>query len=242
MLLSAGKSAAASSQAEGHEACRATEENVQTWWRAESNRRDEWLTVDLGRLFDVHAVQINFADDQIDIPCPGEIRSGSQARYIEENDLYTRWKLEASCDGENWFVIEDKSMAETDLSHDLVVREEGFTARWLRLSDMEVPYGQAPCVSGLRVFGIGSGDKPAKPDFTAIRTGELDMEVKIMPQSDAVGYNILFGSSPDKLYHSYMVFTSGKKRIGALIAGRNYCVRVDAFNECGITRGKTIDE
>lgn len=188
----------------------------------------------------VYAVQINFADDKIDIPCPGEIRSGSQARYIEENDLHTQWKLEASCDGENWFMIEDKTSAETDLSHDLVVRESGFAARWLRLSDMALPYGQAPCVSGLRVFGIGNGDQPAEPDFTAVRTRTLDMEVEIAPQSDAMGYNILFGASPDKLYHSYMVFTAGKKRIGALIAGKSYCVRVDAFNESGITEGKTI--
>ena len=241
MLLSAGKSAVASSQAEGHEACCATEENAQTWWRAESNRRDEWLAVDLGRLFDIHTVQINFADDHINIPCPGEIRSGSQARYIEENDLYTQWKLEASCDGENWFLIEDKSAAETDLTHDLVVSESGFTARWLRLSNMALPYGQAPCVSGLRVFGIGTGDQPAEPCFTAVRTGTLDIDVEIAPQSDAMGYNILFGASPDKLYHSYMLFTAGKKRIGALIAGRSYCVRVDAFNESGITEGKTIN-
>ncbi len=240
MLLSAGKTATASSFVPGNEPEKAVEENVRSWWRAAGNSRDEWLCVDLGKRFNVHAVQINFADDKIDIPCPGEIRPGSQARYIEERDHSTRWKLEGSLDGERWFVVEDKSDAGTDLSHDLIVREEGFAARYLRLGSIAVPYGQAPCVSGLRVFGLGHGEKPAKPRFTAERTGELDMDVRIEAQENTVGYNILFGAAPEKLYHSYMVFDSGVKRVGALIRGREYFVRVDAFNENGITAGDCV--
>ena len=240
MLLSAGKAATASSGMPGHEPEKATEENVQTWWQAASDSRDEWLCVDLGGVFDVRAVQVNFADDKIDIPCPGEIRPGSQARYIEEAEGLTQWKLEGSVDGESWFGIEDKSAAQTDLSHDLVVREEGFAARFLRLGDMAVPYGQKPCVSGLRVFGLGHGEKPAAPAFTARRSGDLDLLVEIAPQENALGFNILFGSSPEKLYHSAMVFAAGEHRIGALIKGRDYFVRVDAFNENGITEGTVL--
>ena len=240
MLLSAGKTAAASSFAEGHEPAKALEENVQTWWRAASADKNEWLCADLGKVFDVRAIQVNFADDKIDIPCPGEIRPGTQARYIEERDLVTRFKLEGSADGVNWFVIEDKSEAMTDLSHDFIVREEGFAARFLKLSNMEVPYGQAPCVSGLRVFGFGEGEKPGVPHFTAVRTDDIDMEVTVEAQENTVGYNILFGSSPEKLYHSYMVFEAGTKRVGALIKDRGYYVRVDAFNEAGITEGTCI--
>ena len=213
---------------------------MQTWWQAATNSRDEWLIVDLGKLFRVHAVQVNFADDKIDVPCPGEIRPGTQARYIEERELKTQWKLEGSLDGAAWFVIENKSQAETDLSHDLVVREEGIKARFLRLSEMAVPYGQKPCVSGLRVFGLGEGEKPNLPTFTAQRTGDLDMNVNIQQQENTLGYNILFGESPEKLYHSYMVFHDGEQRVGALIKGREYFVRVDAFNECGITPGTCV--
>ncbi len=242
MLLSAGKQAAASSFAEGYEPEKAIEENAQSWWRAASSSREEWLQVDLGKAFVVHAMQINFADDSIDIPCPGSIIGSSQARYIEERDLLTQWKLEGSTDGVNWFVIEDKSDAQTDLSHDLILREEGIAARYLRLSNMAVPYGQPPCVSGLRVFGLGDGDLPAVPVFTVERTGDLDMKVSILPQENTVGYNILFGSSSEKLYHSYMVFRPGDQRVGALIKDRNYFVRVDAFNENGITEGTCIKQ
>ena len=240
MLLSAGKKATASSFTEGHEPEKATEENVQTWWRASTTDRTEWLQIDLGRDFDVHAIQINFADDKIDIPCPGQIVGGSQARYIEERDLTTQWKLTGSIDGKDWFVIEDKSHAQTDLSHDLILREEGIRVRFLRLSDMAVPYGQQPCISGLRVFGLGQGEKPAAPVFTVRRENDLDMTVSVQSQENTLGYNILFGSSPDKLYHSYMNFKAGDQRIGALIKGRDYFVRVDAFNENGITEGTCV--
>ena len=43
----------------------------------------------------------------------------------------------------------------------------------------------------------------------------------------------------DKLYHSHMVF-GNEQRIGALVKGKEYYVRVDAFNENGITEGKSV--
>ena len=63
------------------------------------------------------------------------------------------------------------------------------------------------------------------------------MEVILESQRETLGWNILFGESPEKLYHSYMTFAPGARRIGALIEGREYYVRVDAFNESGITEG-----
>ena len=55
----------------------------------------------------------------------------------------------------------------------------------------------------------------------------------------ATGYNILWGHKKDKLYHSYLVYGEElkEKRIGALIKDKNYYVRVDTFNENGITEG-----
>ena len=240
MLLSSGKEACASSSEEGHAPELAVEENVQTWWQAASNSPEEWLMVDLKKAYDVHAVQINFADGDIDIPAPGELRSGDTARYIEEADLKTQWKLEASVDGDTWFVLQDKSEAATDLTHDFIVIEEGRQIRCLKLSNLCVPYEQKPCISGLRVFGLDDGAKPKVPEYTAVRTDDLDMEVIIEDQPDTVGYNILFGQAPDKLYHSYMIFQAKTQRIGALVQGREYYVRVDAFNESGITEGTCV--
>lgn len=237
-LLSYGRAVSASSFCEGKEPEKAVDENVQTWWQAASAEGGAWIETDLGKAYDVRAVQVNFADDKIDIPVPGEIRGRSQPRYIEEKEYVTRWKLEASADGKEYFTLEDKSEADTDLSHDLIVREEGVRARYIRLTVYEVPYGQRPCVSGLRVFGRGEGEKPQAPRFTAVRTGDLDMEVKISGFG-AMGYNILWGHDPEKLYHSHMIFGT-EQRIGALVKGQEYYVRVDAFNESGITEGAAV--
>ena len=37
-----------------------------------------------------------------------------------------------------------------------------------------------------------------------------------------------------------MVFSAGSQRVGALVSDREYYVRVDAFNENGITAGKCV--
>ena len=242
MLLSYKKKMTASSCTEGHAPQLAANENVQNWWQAASSDRKEWLMMDLGKTMDVRAVQINFADDEIHIPVPGQIRGTTQARYIEEAEMVTRYLLEGSVDGEHFFALEDKTKADTDLSHDFFVYENGIEVRYIRLSDMKVPYGQKPCISGLRVFGKGSGDLPEQVSYVVERISGIDMEVVMKSQEkDAAdgttGYNILWGLKPDKLYHSYLTYDS-KKRIGALVDGESYYVRVDVFNENGITEGR----
>lgn len=154
-LLSYQKAMTASSSEEGREPSFATDENIQTWWRAAGNQPGEWISMDLGEVKDVRAVQINFADDKIDAPLPGE-RQGE--RYIDPSQHKTRWLLEASADGTNYFVLADKSDAETNLPHDFIVKEEGVQIRYLKLTVFEVPYNQNPCISGLRVFGLGNGE------------------------------------------------------------------------------------
>ena len=232
-LLSYQKAMTASSCEEGREPSFAADENVQTWWRAAGNQPGEWISMDLGEVKDVRAVQINFADDKIDAPLPGE-RQGE--RYIDPSQHKTRWLLEASADGTNYFALADKSDAETNLPHDFIVKQEGVQIRYLKLTVFEVPYNQNPCISGLRVFGLGNGEKPSAPQYQAERTGTMDMRIIIEPQTDAVGYNVLWGFSFFKLYHSCMTFTP-EQNIGALVEGETVYVRVDAFNENGITEG-----
>lgn len=122
------------------------------------------------------------------------------------------------------------------MPHDFIVKEEGVQIRYLKLTVFEVPYNQNPCISGLRVFGLGNGEKPSAPQYQAERTGTMDMRITIEPQTDAVGYNVLWGFAPDKLYHSCMTFMP-EQNIGALVEGETVYVRVDAFNENGITEG-----
>lgn len=237
-LLSYRKKVTASSSQEGHEPGLAADENVQTWWRAASADAGEWLQIDLGSVMDIHGIQINFADDNIKLPLPGTLAGEQMNRYIEEKDYVTRWILEGSKDGVNYEVIQDKSHADTDLPHDFIVLEEGKHFQYIKVTVIEVPYHQPACISGLRIFGAGDGEKAQQPEFQAVRISGLDMRVEIMPQGTekAVGYNILWGTEPVKLYHSYMTFDTSQN-IGALVEGEEYYVRVDAFNENGITEG-----
>lgn len=250
-LLSYAKPARASSATDGKGADRAVNEDAQNWWRAASSASGEWIEVDLETVMDVRAVQINFADDDLPIQSPGEIKgSATQPRYIEERNLQTKWKLEGSEDGKEYFMIEDKSNAVTDLPHDFVVCEKGVQARYVRLTVIEIPYRVEPCISGLRIFGTGTGERPDVPEFSVCRSeDELDLLVVVEGKKDAIGYNICWGHEQDKLYHSYQIYRSVRdveerrdtrieKRIGALVKGQNYFVRVDAYNENGITKGK----
>ena len=66
----------------------------------------------------------------------------------------------------------------------------------------------------------------------------MDMRVS-WERDDAVGHNILWGHAPDKLYHGHMVYGKSEQNIGALVCGSDVYVRIDAFNENGITEGVT---
>ena len=232
----------------------AVNEDIRTWWKAGTDKPGEWLMLDLGKVCDVHAVQVNFADDKLMPGLPEGVSLdetlGGQERWIDETPQKTRWSLEGSLDGNDWFMIEDKSQADTDLPHDLIVREGGFDAQFLRLTVHELPYGQAACVSGLRAFGLDREGRAPAPAAAvkAVRDGELDMDVTwedgcacdpAANADPAAGFVVEWGYAPDKLYHSYQVFEN-KVHIAALVKDQPVYVRVDAWNRSGITEGSDV--
>ena len=238
MLLSYRKPCDVSS---GTGSDRITNENIMDWWRAESGT-GEWCKVDLGEVMDVRAVQLNFADEGIDaqIPENADRLVAHEIRYIDTEKRVTRWKLEGSTDSSAWFMIADKSEVNTNLGNDFVMPEGGVKTRYLKLTVLEVPFNQPVAVSGLRVFGRGNGSASQAPKkVKAERLGDLNMLVS-WEADGAVGHNVLWGYAPDKLYHSYMVLGADEKNIGALIKGEPVWVRVDAFNENGITEGEVF--
>lgn len=99
---------------------------------------------------------------------------------------------------------------------------------------------RVPAWQGIRIFGLGDGQAPAPvTDVTAERISGTDMNLAW--KGSAVGYEILWGHEKDKLYHSYRVFGDKEKTIRALVSQMSqYYVRIDAFNENGITHGKCL--
>lgn len=219
------------------------DENVQTWWKAKELDVEPWLCLDLETCDHVHVVQINFADDMENrIDCPGSLVAGpDMERYIDCNIHPTRWLLEGSADGRDWTVLADKRQAQTDLPHDYVVFEDGIDLRFIKLTIIDVPYHVLPSVSGIRVFGNGDGKRPEMARVQVEQTDARDMVVSAVSDESVCGYNILWGHAPGKLYHSCMVMGACQAyKVGALVEGQSYYVRVDAFNKNGITHGKEI--
>ncbi|MCM1174571.1 MAG: family 43 glycosylhydrolase [Blautia sp.] len=242
MLLSFGKPVTASSQEKP--AANAADENVRTWWKAEEKDPAPWLQLDLGMDCTVNAVQVNFADDMgtvAELPAgAAPVGEPGRGRYIEERPFVTRFLLETSADGKCWDILEDKRNSDTDLPHDFIARPEGIEARYLRLTVTDTPYHAPVCISGLRVFGKGCGSAPERPsEVKAVRTDAMSMQISW--QGSAVGYEVLWGHTPDKLYHSYRIFGQTRLEVRALMESvSQYYIRIDAFNENGITHGEVL--
>ena len=238
MLLSYGKPVTASS---GENAEAVTDENCRTWWTADPTDTAPTVTLDLTAVCSVHAVQIHFADFGLSIPYTEEELAAHNPhgdRVFEYTPLRTRWLLEGSADGADYFTLIDKCRANTDLPDDTVFFEGGASVRYMRLTVIELPYGQAAKISGLRVFGTSEGRAPAMAAATARRTAPCDMEVNWAAEG-AEGACILWGHAPDKLYHAWTTFTP-TQHIGSLVADTPVYIRVDTFNTHGITKGKVF--
>ena len=243
MLLSYQKSAEVSSSKEGHGAELALNEDIRTCWCAEGSA-GEWYCLDLEEEYPVYFIQINFADVNVPmLDVDKSLRSNvyTSNRYIDPDpDMRTRWLMEGSTDGKTWFVIADKRNAETNLPHDYV-ETDGMKMRYIRITAEKLPYDEPLALSGLRVFGTGYSEKPEKVTaLTSLRSDPMTAALKWKSSERAIGYNVRYGTAPDKLYSSHMVYGQTEVLLTMLAADQEYCAAVDAFGEGGITAGKVF--
>ena len=245
MLLSYKKKGTASSCKEGHGTDLALNEDIRTWWCAKESA-GEWYQVDLGKEYAVHSIQLNLAEEGIPAQKhPKSERStdiSSSYRYVDSSSkLHTRYIMEGSSDGKNWFIIKDASKTNSDLSHDYVILPENTKVRFVKVTAVELAYGQKFAISGLRVFGLDIMAKPRQTSgVTAIRTSPLDVHVKWKKSKDTIGYNVRYGIAADKLYSSYLLYDTDQVKITTLNKGTEYWCCVDSFNESGVTEGKIL--
>lgn len=231
-LLSYGKAARASSELDdAHAAALAADENMRTWWSAATGDAGEWLEMDLGEIYTVHALQINFADQDAD------------AVEGRDNDFCYRYLLEMSADGTDWYPLVDRTPNTADMPHDYVALDAPVKLRYLRLTNAgAVPAGSKFAVSGLRVFGEGNGQPPVSaPVLNATRQeDERNMLLTWSPVEGAQGYILRFGVNPQELHTHYQVIGETATNIGCLNTGVTYYVTADAYNENGVTAGTTV--
>ncbi len=227
MLLSYRKSATASSSDGAFAASRVTDEDPQTFWVAGATRAGETLTVDLGAVKTVRAIQVNFAD----------YKSG---RFADAPDIYTDFRLEGSADGAAWHELARTEAPRRDRPNAYFELPAAQRARYVRYVHGHV--GAATlAISDLRVFGSAGGKAPAAPGkLTATRsTDRREAAIRWRPVPGAIGYNVLWGLRPDRLTLAYQIFadrTDDTLTLRALNDDQHYHVTVEAFNESGVSR------
>ena len=231
-LLNYKKPVTVSSTLSSYYANNAVDESIKTYWSATTANRGEWLQTDLGNISTVNAVQINYADQDVD-----------SNRLGKWNDQYHQYILYSSLDGKKWNVLVDKSINKTDIPHDYIELEKPVQAKFIKLENIHMPTGKF-AISGLRVFGNGNGMKPAGvKNFIVLRT-EKDKRsayIKWRPVDNAFAYNIYYGTAPDKLYSCIMVHDFNEYWFKAMDKEKAYYFSIESINENGISeRTKVI--
>ncbi|MEY3404884.1 MAG: hypothetical protein RL161_314 [Bacteroidota bacterium] len=224
MLLNYKKPITVSSTFGGYNPNNAVDESIKTYWSAATANAGEWITTDLGAVSTVHAIQINYADQDVTF----------LGKTIGE---YHQYKLYHSTDGKKWKILVDKSGNKKDVPHDYVELEQPVETRFIKMENIHLPSGKF-ALSGLRVFGMGHGTKPAAvKDFYVLRT-EKDKRsawIKWNPVDQAIGYNLYLGTHPEKLYTSIMVYDANDFYYKGMDLKKTYFYRIEAFNENGIS-------
>ena len=226
MDLSIHKTVTVSSELEGHEASKAADNTIKTWWSAATGDPGEWICVDLGKICRINAVQPNFADQDFGF------------YSLEHPQTPYRYKVEVSRDGKAWREVFDRSDASKDNPHELLVLPKALKARYVRVLNLERLTGRFS-VFDLRVFGLASGRKPEAVTGLSAERGEDPRRIRVSwPASDgAQGYVLRWGTDPDELYLTCQSETP-EVELGLFSVGQSYYFRVDAFNESGVTPGK----
>jgi hypothetical protein len=241
-LLSYGRPATATSALADHGPELVTNEDIRNWWVAAGSGVGEGITVDLGEGCTVWAVQVNLADHDIagakPAPDLGPDPAPGMTRFIEALDQPVPYRVEVSDDGATWAtVFADDGR---DSPHRLIVLDHLTPARHVRVTGGPGAWGSPLAIGGVRVFGERAGEPPARPAVQAVRVDELSARVTWTADTHADGANVRYGSAPDKLYHSWLVYGRNDLLLPTLSAGVDYWVAVDAFNGSGITSGEVV--
>ena len=228
MLLNYAKPVLASSTLGGFAPNLAVDEDIKTYWSAATGDPGEQLTSDLGEVSTVHAIQVNYADQDAEFLGKS---SGVSHQYV----------ISISRDGQTWEAIIDKSDNLRDVPHDYVELPKPVEARFVRIENHRVPTGKF-ALSGLRVFGQAHGVPPQPvQNFIALR-GDSEPRnawLKWRQSPDATGYVIRSGIDPHKLYNSVMIYGANEYYFRAMDRDVPYYFQIEAFNENGVSARTT---
>lgn len=234
MLQSFNKACMASSSLPGFEPEKAADENVRTWWSAESGNAGEHFVMNFGKKVQINSVQINFAEQDINPEAP------------KETD-YHAYKLYTSNDGHTWKLLADKSGNKTAVPHEYLELSGPVEASYMKVENVHTPKEGKFALLDLRVFGSGYSDKPGQVKELSVERNQEDERYASLAWnkvSGADGYLVRFGYQPDFLNQCIQVKGNETTELllHILTKGVKYYYRVDTYNDSGITEGNAISE
>ena len=226
--LSFGKRCTASSSSAGYPADNASDENVRTWWAAASGGKGEWLCMNLDGKKQVRAIQINFAEHEID----------TTAFHSD----FSSYIISISDDGEKWETLIDKSDNRRTNPHEYIVLDRPVETSFIRIENIHAPMSGKFAIRDLRVFGQGNGPAPQQVETPSVVRDSEDERfagIKWNRVKQADGYMVRFGYAPDFLNLTVQVKGNQTDSLQLHILTRKvgYYYRVDAYNENGYTEG-----
>jgi xylan 1,4-beta-xylosidase len=226
MLLSYRKPVSASSYRGVFAAAKLTDEDPRSFWVADTQDPHPWITLDLGQIAEVRAVQVNFTDYKSQL-------------YASGPEVYTQFKLHVSRDATNWTIIADLTGEKRDRPNAYIELRQPALARYIKYEHVYVAATNI-AISDIRVFGRGAGQPPSPPNNLQVRRDGQDPRNAFITWEDvpgAVGYNILWGIQDDKLYQTYQVFADQRPsfELRALSIDQSYSFAIETFNENGVS-------
>jgi xylan 1,4-beta-xylosidase len=230
LLLSRNKRSEASSSKDGFPAENAFDENARTRWSAVSGRAGEWLSVDLGRRCRIDALQLSFSAE-------------GHSSSVEAEDRVCQYSVEVSDDGRHWALLYERRDGARAAMHDYLPLDRPIVRRFVRVLNIHTP-GEAPfSVSELRVFGHSREKPPKQVQAVAASRDPADprrLRVSWTPAKGAGFHIVRHGTAADRLFGNHATYDSSFVEIGSLNVGVPYFVSIDAVNESGVTRAKTV--